>query len=98
VSGSIVHTLTVIPSGLQTNGIPVCGRKIVATAHESLPCHTLHCAKFLFLTAGGKSMTVRVEDKCVACAEFDLDMSPVAFNTLANPLVGRLHGVTWNLY
>jgi hypothetical protein len=98
VSCSIVRTLTVIPSGLQTNGNPVCGRKIVATACESLPCHILHCAKFLFLAAGGKSVTVRVEDKCVACAEFDLDMSPAAFNTLVDPLVGCLHGVTWNLY
>jgi expansin (peptidoglycan-binding protein) len=58
----------------------------------------LHCTEFLFLAAGGKSVTVRVQDKCVTCAEFNLDMSPAAFNALADPLVGRLHGVTWNLY
>jgi expansin (peptidoglycan-binding protein) len=50
------------------------------------------------LAAGGKTVTVTVQDKCVACAEFDLDMSPAAFNTLGDPLVGRLHGVTWDLF
>ena len=48
-------------------------------------------------SAGGKSVTVTVEDKCEGCAQFDLDMSPAAFNTLADPSVGRIHDVTWHL-
>lgn len=47
--------------------------------------------------AGGQTVTVTVEDKCEGCAVFDLDMSPAAFDTLADPSVGRIHGVTWNL-
>ncbi|KAF8481499.1 hypothetical protein JB92DRAFT_2765003, partial [Gautieria morchelliformis] len=66
-------------SGLQTNGNPICGRQIQATA------------------PGGKTITVTVEDKCAGCAQFDLGMSPAAFDQLADPRVGRLHGVTWHL-
>ncbi|KAF8528563.1 RlpA-like double-psi beta-barrel-protein domain-containing protein-containing protein [Gautieria morchelliformis] len=65
--------------GPQTNGNPICGRQIQATA------------------PGGKTVTVTVEDKCAGCAQFDLDMSPAAFDQLADPSVGRLHGVTWHL-
>ncbi|KAF8488085.1 RlpA-like double-psi beta-barrel-protein domain-containing protein-containing protein, partial [Gautieria morchelliformis] len=63
--------------GPQSNGNPVCGRKIKATA------------------PGGKTVTVSVEDKCASCAQFNLDMSPGAFDQLADERVGRLHGVTW---
>jgi hypothetical protein len=81
----------------------VYGRKIVATARESLLYHNWHWAEFRFLSAGGKTVTVTVEDKCVACAEFDLEASykwirQGAFNTLADPLVRRLHRVTLDLF
>ncbi|KAF8463747.1 hypothetical protein JB92DRAFT_2838864 [Gautieria morchelliformis] len=57
----------------------------------------LQYIEFCFLAAGGKTVTVTVEDKCAGCAQFDLDMSPAAFDQLADPSVGRLHGVTWHL-
>ncbi|KAF8522831.1 barwin-like endoglucanase [Gautieria morchelliformis] len=65
--------------GPQSNGNPVCGRKIRATA------------------PGGNSVTLTIEDKCAACSQFDLDMSPAAFDRLADESIGRLHGVTWHL-
>ena len=50
-----------------------------------------------FCSAGGKTVTVAVEDKCTSCAMFDLDMSPAAFDKLADPSVKRIDGVTWKL-
>ncbi|KAF8470353.1 RlpA-like double-psi beta-barrel-protein domain-containing protein-containing protein [Gautieria morchelliformis] len=65
--------------GPQTNGNPICDRRIQATA------------------PGGKTVTVTVKDKCAACAHFDLDMSPAAFDQLADRSVGRIHAVKWHL-
>ena len=44
----------------------------------------------------GKSVTITVTDRCVGCAETDLDFSPAAFSQLADLSVGRLDGVTWH--
>ncbi|KAF8528572.1 RlpA-like double-psi beta-barrel-protein domain-containing protein-containing protein [Gautieria morchelliformis] len=65
--------------GPQTNGNPICGRQIQATA------------------PGGKTVTVTIKDKCAACAQFDIDLSPAAFDQLADRSVGRLHRVKWHL-
>ena len=46
-------------------------------------------------SVGGKSVTVQIVDKCVGCAEFDLNFSPAAFDVFANESVGRIHGVSW---
>ena len=43
----------------------------------------------------GKSVKVQITDRCEACAEWDLDFSPAAFQQLADESIGRLHGVTW---
>jgi hypothetical protein len=65
----------------------------------------------------GKSVTVKVTDRCTGCAEYDLDFvsshlpliasllsfsfvsdvqSPSAFDILADPTIGRIHGMTWD--
>ena len=44
----------------------------------------------------GKSVTVTITDRCVGCAEFDLDFAPSAFSILADQSLGRLHGMTWH--
>jgi hypothetical protein len=36
-------------------------------------------------------------DKCSACAQNDLDMSPALFKKFAALPVGRIDGVTWSL-
>lgn len=46
-------------------------------------------------TDEGRSVTVTVTDRCVACATTDLDFSPSAFQQLAELSVGRLYGMTW---
>ncbi|KAI8980645.1 RlpA-like double-psi beta-barrel-protein domain-containing protein-containing protein [Trametes punicea] len=53
------------------------------------------CGRKIRATYQGKSVDVVVEDRCVGCAEDDLDFSPTAFSQLADLSVGRLHGMTW---
>ena len=48
------------------------------------------------MTDNGKSVTVTVVDRCVGCAEYDLDFSPSAFGQLASLSVGRLNNVQWS--
>ncbi|EJF67025.1 barwin-like endoglucanase [Dichomitus squalens] len=53
------------------------------------------CGRKIRATYQGKSVEVTAVDRCVGCAEFDLDFSPSAFDQLADPSIGRLHGVQW---
>jgi len=55
------------------------------------------CGKQLTATFQGKSVTVTIVDKCVGCAEFDLNFSPTAFDKLSKESVGRIHNVTWSV-
>lgn len=54
------------------------------------------CGKRATAHYNGKSVSFTVTDRCVGCAEWDLDFSPAAFSQLADESVGRLHGVTWS--
>ncbi|KIJ68365.1 hypothetical protein HYDPIDRAFT_146363 [Hydnomerulius pinastri MD-312] len=42
----------------------------------------------------GATVTVTITDRCTGCAITDLDFSPAAFNTLADPSLGRIP-ITW---
>ncbi|KAI0090521.1 RlpA-like double-psi beta-barrel-protein domain-containing protein-containing protein [Irpex rosettiformis] len=53
------------------------------------------CGKHAKITYKGKSVTVKIVDRCPGCATGDLDLSPSAFSKLANKDVGRLHGAKW---
>jgi expansin (peptidoglycan-binding protein) len=53
-----------------------------------------YCGKKTQITSGRKSVVVTVVDRCAGCATGDVDLSPAAFDQLADPSVGRLH-VTW---
>ncbi|THH29213.1 hypothetical protein EUX98_g4959 [Antrodiella citrinella] len=55
------------------------------------------CGKQLTATFEGKSVSVTVVDECAGCALNDIDLSPAAFNQLADPSAGRLSGVRWTL-
>ncbi|KAI0343376.1 plant expansin, partial [Trametopsis cervina] len=59
------------------------------------PNHNPICGKKIKATYKGKSVTVKVVDRCVGCATWDLDFSPSAFTKLASKSVGRLSGVKW---
>jgi len=40
---------------------------------------------------------VQLTDRCGGCAYGDLDFSPNAFNKLADPSVGRISGISWEI-
>lgn len=54
------------------------------------------CGRMVLATYQGKSVKVKIVDRCVGCAKYDLDFSPAAFAKLANPNIGRLNGMTWS--
>lgn len=51
--------------------------------------------KLLHLSDQVKSVTVKVVDKCRGCNTNDIDLSPAAFERLANESLGRIQ-VTWD--
>ncbi|TDL15734.1 barwin-like endoglucanase [Rickenella mellea] len=52
------------------------------------------CGRQLLVTANGRSTTVTVTDVCPGCGDFDLDLSPTAFQDLADLSVGRIN-IEW---
>ncbi|KAJ8521431.1 hypothetical protein ONZ45_g1839 [Pleurotus djamor] len=54
------------------------------------------CGQRVRATYKGKSVEVRITDRCVGCAPTDLDFSPAAFNKLADFALGRIDGVQWH--
>ncbi|KAH8091721.1 RlpA-like double-psi beta-barrel-protein domain-containing protein-containing protein [Cristinia sonorae] len=55
------------------------------------------CGKKLTATSRGKKVTVKIVDQCPGCSRDSIDLSPAAFNTLADPATGRLHNVRWTI-
>ncbi|KAH9930556.1 RlpA-like double-psi beta-barrel-protein domain-containing protein-containing protein [Amylocystis lapponica] len=55
------------------------------------------CQHSLTANYNGNSVTVAIVDQCEACAYYDIDLSPAAFQGLADLSVGRLDGVTWSV-
>ncbi|ANB14453.1 hypothetical protein AWJ20_2043 [Sugiyamaella lignohabitans] len=54
-----------------------------------------NCGKKAIVYSGGKSVTVTIVDKCPSCAYGSLDLSPAAFNELADPSAGRID-ISWS--
>jgi len=54
------------------------------------------CGKQAQITYQGKIVTVSIQDRCPECAHDSLDLSPSAFQQLADFGVGRLFGATWH--
>lgn len=55
------------------------------------------CGKTATVSYQGKTTTVRVVDRCEACKDGDIDVTPTAFQELADLSVGRVPGVNWEL-
>ncbi|KAI9739524.1 MAG: hypothetical protein M1834_006240 [Cirrosporium novae-zelandiae] len=53
------------------------------------------CGKKIRATRGGKSVDVKVVDRCGACAKWDLDMANSAYDVLADEAAGRV-SVSWH--
>lgn len=54
------------------------------------------CGKKAVIHFEGKEITVTIVDRCEGCALHDVDLSPTAFNLVADPNRGRLDGATWH--
>ncbi|EIW81913.1 plant expansin [Coniophora puteana RWD-64-598 SS2] len=94
-----------------TPGLGACGQTstsddlIVAVSHSlydtypgykgTNPNNNPVCGRKINAHWGGKSVTVKVVDRCTGCAVTDLDFSPAAFKHLSPLSAGRLHGMTW---
>ncbi|KAF8880749.1 RlpA-like double-psi beta-barrel-protein domain-containing protein-containing protein, partial [Infundibulicybe gibba] len=53
-----------------------------------------NCGRNVRITYKGKSVVAKIVDKCPGCKSGDLDLSPAAFDRLANQSVGRIK-VDW---
>ncbi|KAL8768284.1 MAG: hypothetical protein Q9209_005423 [Squamulea sp. 1 TL-2023] len=53
------------------------------------------CGKQIRATRNGNSVVVTVVDRCEGCKANDIDLSPAAFNQLADAAEGRVK-VTWS--
>jgi len=55
------------------------------------------CGKQIKVTYQGHEVTATIADRCSDCeGEFNVDLTPVAFNVLGDPNTGRLFGATWD--
>jgi len=61
------------------------------TGSSDVQCHIPLTAT---VTHGGKSIQVQIVDRCVGCAEGDIDLTPAAFAALADMSLGRTD-VSW---
>ncbi|UQC79524.1 SCP-like extracellular protein [Colletotrichum lupini] len=88
-------------------GLGACGwtdndnSMIVALSHIKMGSQSNGnplCGKTVRIQAEGKSVDVKVTDKCMGCAVNDIDVSPAVFKALLGDLGrGRVGGVTWTL-
>jgi hypothetical protein len=53
------------------------------------------CGRYATAYYGGKSVRVKIVDRCVGCAKYDLDFSPAAFKQIADQALGRIQ-ITWD--
>ncbi|THH15016.1 hypothetical protein EW146_g5382 [Bondarzewia mesenterica] len=59
------------------------------------PTNNPICGKEVTVSFQGKSVTAKVMDRCAACNVDDLDLSPGAFQQLADPSLERI-AITWD--
>jgi len=54
------------------------------------------CGHMIDVFYNNKSVRVKVVDECMGCyINTSLDMSPAAFNMIADPAIGRIHDIQW---
>lgn len=55
---------------------------------------SIHCGECLEVAGPERSVIVRITDRCPACANGGVDLSPQAFNAIADPEQGRVD-ISW---
>ncbi|KAF8511699.1 RlpA-like double-psi beta-barrel-protein domain-containing protein-containing protein [Gautieria morchelliformis] len=103
--------LTTLPGTFYGTGLGACGITNHDTDHiaavseilfdgypgynEVNPNSNPVCGKKVNVSYQGKTTSVTITDRCVACGPKDLDFSPAAFDDLADPSIGRISGLSW---
>ncbi|KAI1367272.1 RlpA-like double-psi beta-barrel-protein domain-containing protein-containing protein [Xylaria arbuscula] len=96
--------LTYYAPGLGACGVVNDGNDpIVAISHlifdpktpNGNPNNNPLCGRRIKIHRNGKTITVRVRDRCTGCARFDLDVPRKQFAKLAKPAAGRVK-MNWN--
>ncbi|EHK49370.1 uncharacterized protein TrAtP1_000094 [Trichoderma atroviride] len=81
-------------------GLGACGQtnsdsELVVAVSHSLYDREHPCGRNIRIHYEGRSVDVKVVDRCTGCAEDDLDLSPTAFQQVIGPLsIGRATA-TW---
>lgn len=81
-------------------GLGACGAtnsdsELVCAVSHSLYDSEHPCGRNIRINYEGRSVVVRVVDRCSGCAQNDLDLSPTAFQQVIGPLsIGRATA-TW---
>lgn len=82
--------LTYYSVGLGSCGWTNTDSELVAAVSVALHDRLKPCGRKMRITRNGKSVDVKVVDKCMGCAEWDVDLSPTAFEKVVGSLgVGR---------
>ncbi|KAG8856691.1 hypothetical protein FRB91_000396 [Serendipita sp. 411] len=106
-SGTFTGELTYYDTGLGACGRTNTNSDMIAAASMLLfdgfegytggnPNNNPICGRRVNIYFEGKSINVELTDRCVGCAKYDLDLSPTAFQMLANMDRGRVSGATWS--
>ncbi|KAK1245572.1 hypothetical protein MKX08_005201 [Trichoderma sp. CBMAI-0020] len=90
-TGSVTYYEVGLGACGQTNGD---GELVVAVSH-SLYDREHPCGRNIRVHYEGRSVDVRVVDRCTGCAEDDLDLSPTAFQQVIGPLTIGRATATW---
>lgn len=72
------------------------GSLMVAAMNEADYENSQICGAYVTVRSGGKSVTVKIVDRCPECAVGDIDLSQEAFARLASASAGRIK-ITWTL-
>ncbi|KIJ40170.1 hypothetical protein M422DRAFT_230335 [Sphaerobolus stellatus SS14] len=105
--GTFTGQATWYDTGLTACGVTNTNTEYIAAVSELLfdtypgynganPNNNPICGKQAQVTYEGKTITVTITDRCTACAMYDLDFTPTAFQNLADLGAGRISGISWH--
>ena len=75
---------------------PICTHSLNITRASSLLCFSFHLANdLLFISDNGTTLTAPIVDFCAQCGQFNIGLSPSAFQKFASLDDGIVNNVTW---
>lgn len=83
--------------GMSACEIPITDNDFIAAlsfpdfGNQNPPRSSPRCGQCIRVYVESKSVAVTVVDKCEGCKPGDVDLSPVAYNMIADPVLGRVN-------